>query len=407
MSAGRVYDPFSYEIDEDPYPLYRWMRDEAPAYHNPDLDFFALTRFHDVLEALTDHATYSSFHGTSLEFMDEPKPGSGLMIYMDPPLHNRYRALVSKAFTPRQIQELEPEIRALAVHYLERLEDRPRFDVVREFTARLPMDVISALLGIPEGDRRWLQEHSNQMLHRDPGSPLPRPEAMDAQVEVMAYLGRQVDERRKRPRDDMMTRLTRAELVGDDGSVARLDEHDIGMFLMLLATAGNETVTKLLATGFLELARAPDERRALVADASLVPGAVEELLRFDPPSQYQGRVTTRDVRLHGVAIPKGAKVLLINGATGRDERVFPDPDRLDVRRPIELHLGFGYGRHFCLGASLARLESRIAIEELLRRFPDYEVPAEGIERMHSSNVRGLSGLVLEPVRSSRRNRRIP
>jgi cytochrome P450 len=181
--------------------------------------------------------------------------------------------------------------------------------------------------------------------------------------------------------------------------VSKLTDADIRQFLMLLATAGNETVTKLLATGYHELAKNPDERARIVADPSLAKSAVEELLRFDPPSQYQGRVTTRDVELHGEVVPKHSRMLLINGASGRDERKFADPDRFDVGREIDVHLGLGYGRHLCLGASLARLESRIAIEELLARFPIYDIPADGIERMHSSNVRGLSGLVLEPKKA--------
>jgi cytochrome P450 len=393
----REYDPFSYELDEDPYPTYRWMRDRAPVYHHPRLDFYALTRFDDVHRALIDSDTYSSRYGTSLEFMDAPKDGSGLMIFMDPPEHNRYRALVSKVFTPRQIGALEPEVRRIARTYLDPLVGRERFDVVREFTARLPMDVISALLGIPEADRRWVQEGSNAMLHRDPGSPLPRPEAFEAQKRVFAFFQEQMDERRKRPRDDLMTRLVQVDAVDEEGRTVRLTDPEIRGFLLLLATAGNETVTKFLATAYLELWRHPDERRALLADPALIPSAVEETLRYDPPSQYQGRVALRDATLHGETIPQGAKVLLINGASGRDERKFRDPDRYDVRREIDLHLGLGYGRHLCLGASLARLESRIGVEELLRRFPDYEVPADGIERMHSSNVRGLAGLVLEPA----------
>jgi len=394
--TAMTYDPFSYEIDEDPYPLYRWMRDEAPAYYNAELDFFALTRFQDNLDAFVDHETYSSNHGTSLEFMDGPKDDTGLMIYMDPPKHNRFRALVSKTFTPRQIQELAIEIRRIAVSYLDPLVGRPSFDVVREFTARLPMDVISSMLGIPEADRRWVQEGSNAILHREPGNPMPTAEAMEASAQVMRFVQSQIEERRKQPREDMLTRLTEVE-VEEDGVTSRLNDADIRSFFLLLSTAGNETVTKLLATAYFELARNPDQRRLLVDDSSLIPTAVEETLRFDPPSQYQGRVTKRPVQLHGVDIPAGARVLLINGASGRDERQFADPDRFDVRRKIDLHLGFGHGRHFCLGASLARLESRIAIEELLARFPDYEVPADGIERMHSSNVRGLAGLVLEPA----------
>jgi len=390
------YDPFSYELDQDPYPTYRWMRDHAPAYYNERLDFWAFTRFQDNYDAFVDSNTYSSNHGTSLEFMDTPKPNTGLMIWMDPPRHTRYRKLVSKAFTPAKIGQLEPMIRRIACEYLDALIGRPRFDAVKDFTARLPMDVISTMLGIPEGDRRMVQHKSNLMLHREPGDPMPTQGAIDASLELMKYVTEMIEDRRRRPKQDLMTRLVEVELE-EDGVRSRLDDDDIRAFFSLLATAGNETVTKLLATAIHELWKNPDQRRALVADPSWIPNAVEETLRFDPPSQYQGRVTTREVRIHGKTIPKGAKVLLINGASGRDERKFPDPDRYDVRREIDFHLGFGYGRHVCLGAFLARMESKIALEEFLRRFPDYGIPSDGVERMHSSNVRGFSGLLIAPA----------
>lgn len=390
------YDPFSWEQDEDPYPVYRWMRDFAPAYRSERQDFYAFTRFQDNLDAFIDAETYSSSWGTSLEFMDGPKRDTGLMIYMDPPGHTGYRKLVSKAFTPRSIAALAEQIRKIAVGHLDALVGRDRFDAVADFTARLPMDVISELLGIPEADRRWVQESSNWILHREPGNPKPVPEAYRAQAELFPYVTEQIEERRRQPRDDLLTRLTQVELQGDDGAWQRLSDDDIRAFFMLLATAGNETVTKLLATAFHELSKHPDERRVLVLDPRHIPNAVEETLRYDPPSQYQGRVTTREVEVHGVRIPAEARVLLLNGASGRDERRFRDPDRFDVRREIDFHLGFGYGRHICLGMSLARLESRIGIEEFLRRWPEFAVPEDGVERMHSSNVRGFSRLMIQP-----------
>jgi cytochrome P450 len=390
--VARDYDPFSYELDQDPYPVYRWMRDGAPAYRNERLDFWALTRFDDNLAAFLDPGTYSSAWGTSLEFMDAPKADTGLMIYMDPPRHTRYRKLVSKAFTLGSVRALEERIRGIAAGHLDALRDHARFDAVRDFTARLPMDVISSMLGIPEADRREVQRKSNSVLHREPGNPLPTRDAIAAHVDLMRYWTEQIADRRRRPQDDLMTRLTEVEVEDDGGVRQRLSDDDIRAFLTLLATAGNETVTKLLATLLHELWRHPDQRRVLLDEPGWAENAVEETLRFDPPSQYQGRVTTRPVELHGVAIPDRAKLLLINGATGRDERRFADPDRYDVRREIEMHLGFGYGRHFCLGASLARMESRIGLEEFLRRWPAYEVVET--ERMHSSNVRGFAGLVV-------------
>ena len=388
------YDPFSYELDCDPYPTYRWMRDHAPAYRNERLDFWAFTRFQDNYDAFVDPVTFSSGNGTSVEFMDTPKPDTGLMIWMDPPRHTRYRKLVSKAFTPARIGELEPMIRRIAGEHLDPLVGRSRFDAVREFTARLPMDVISTMLGIPEADRLDVQRRSNLMLHREPGNPRPTRKAILAQAELMQYVTGVIEDRRRSPKDDLMTRLVQVDL-DEDGVRQRLSDDDIRSFFSLLATAGNETVTKLLATAFHELWKSPDQRAVLVADPGVIPNAIEETLRFDPPSQYQGRVTTREVRAHGQTIPRGAKVLLINGASGRDERRFPDPDRYDVRRRIDFHLGFGYGRHVCLGAFLARMESKIALEEFLARFPDYGIPDDGVERMHSSNVRGFSGLVIE------------
>jgi cytochrome P450 len=397
-NANVEYDPFSYEQDDDPYPVYRWMRDHAPAYRNERLDFWAFTRFADNYDAFLDPATYSSSWGTSLEFMEGPKDAMGLMIYMDAPRHTRYRKLVSKAFTLGRMRTLEPLIRGLAAKHLDALVGRPRFDVVRDFTARLPMDVISTLLGIPEADRGEVQRKSNMMLHREPGNPMPSQEAIRCSLELIPYMNDQIADRRARPKDDLLTDLVQVEVADDDGVLSRLTDEEIRSFFILLATAGNETVTKLLATAFYELARHPDQRRILVAEPQWTANAVEETLRWDPPSQYQGRVTTRSVTIHGTTIPARAKVALINGATGRDERRFADPDRFDVKRTIDLHLGFGYGRHFCLGASLARLETRIGIEEFLRRWPEYEVPADGIERMHSSNVRGLQGLAIEPAR---------
>jgi cytochrome P450 len=384
------YDPYSYEIDQDPYPLYRRMRDQAPAYYNPRLDFWAFTRFDDCYQAFLDWQSYSSAQGTVLELMGDQKFSGSLIIFMDPPKQTRYRNLVSKAFTPARMRALEPRIRAIATGYLDRLVGRPRFDVVREFTAKLPMDVISTLLGIPEADRDQVRTWSNDILHRDPGNPMPTEHGFQSMQQLYRYFDEQMTERRRAPKDDMMTVLLTAEVDGE-----RLDAQEIHGFCNLLATAGNETVTKLLASAFYWLDRFPDQRRILVDQRDRIPNAVEELLRFDPPSQYQGRTLTRDVELHGEKLPKGARVMLVNGASGRDERRFPDPDRLDVSREIDFHLGFGYGRHVCLGAFLARMESRVALEEFFQRWSEYGVPEDGIQRMHSSNVRGFSGLVLE------------
>ncbi len=387
------YDPYSYELDVDPYPVYRALRDRAPAYYNERLDFWALSRFDDCLRAFVDWQTFSSARGTVLELMDQDVSGP-LIIFMDPPRQTRLRNLVSKAFTPRRIAELEPRIREIAVGTLDPLVGKGRCDIVKEFTAKLPMDVISTLLGIPPEDRDAVRGWSNDLLHRDPGRPDPPPRAIQAMGQITEYFTQALEERRRRPRDDMMTALTEAEIPGESGGSQRLTDLEIKAFFNLLATAGNETVTKFLASAFYWLWKNPDQRKLLREDPGRIPGAVEETLRYDPPSQYQGRTLTREVELHGVTMPEGARVLLINASAGRDERKYPDPDRYDVCREIDLHLGLGHGRHICLGASLARLESRVALEEFVRRFPDYEIPDDGIERMHSSNVRGFSGLTL-------------
>jgi len=388
------YDPYSYEIDEDPYPVYKQLRDRAPLYRNERLDFYALSRFEDCLAAFIDWESYSSANGTVLELMGKPV-GGPLMIFMDPPRQTRLRNLVSRAFTPRRIAALEPQIREIAVGWLEPLREKHRCDIVKEFTAKLPMDVISTMLGIPASDRDTVRGWSNDILHREAGSPDLPPRAIEAMAHIMEYFSDALDERRRKPRNDMMSALAQAEIRSEDGGSERLTDIEIKAFCNLLATAGNETVTKLLATSFYWLARFPDQRALLVDDPSLIPGAVEETLRFDPPSQYQGRTLTRDTALHGSVMPAGAKVLLINAAATRDERRYPDPDRFDVRRRSDLQLSFGYGHHICLGKSLARLESKIALEEFLKRIPSYEVPEGGFERMHSSNVRGFSGLQLE------------
>ncbi len=387
------YDPYSYETDADPYPVYQWLRDHAPAYYNARREFWALSRFDDVISASLDWRTYSSANGTVLELMGTPM-SLPIMIFCDPPRQTRLRNLVSKVFTPRTVAALEPQVRALAVRHIEAVAAKGGGDIVEEFTAKLPMDVISSLLGVPAEDRDQVRAWSNATLHRDPGRPEPPASAMEAHGKMWAHFAGLLAERRARPRDDLMTALLQAEMPADDGTRERLSDEEITAFALLLASAGNETVTKLLAAAIYWLWRNPDQRRVLVEKPQWIPNAVEETLRFDPPSHYQGRTLTREVELHGVVMPKGAKIALVTGATGRDSRRFTEPDRYDVRRDVGQHLAFGFGQHICLGAALARLESRIALEEFLVRFADYEVDEERTELVHSSNVRGFARLVI-------------
>jgi cytochrome P450 len=384
------YDPYDYDIDANPHPIWRRMRDEAPVYRNEKYDFYALSRFGDVLEASLDSVTYSSAYGTVLELMvDEPNQRP-MMIFMDPPGHTQLRKLVSRAFSPRRIGELEPRLRAIAASYLDALEGRQAFDYVQDFGAKLPVMAISSLLGVPEEDQDEIRHWTDELLHRDPGETDIDARHERVQGELWGYFRRYVEERRKSPRDDMMTDLIRAEVELDDGSKRMLNDVEILSFIGLLSGAGNETVARLLGWVAVLFARHPDQAELLARDPALIPGAVEELLRYEAPSPVQARRTTRATKHHGVEIPQGANVLLLTGSAGRDDREYPDPDRFDVTRSIDRHVSLGYGVHFCLGASLARLEGRIALEETFKRFQRWDVEWDRTEMVHTSTVRGFA-----------------
>jgi cytochrome P450 len=385
-------NPFSYAFHADPYPTYRWLRDHAPVYRNDALDFYALSRYADVLTASLDHGTYSSAKGTVLEMDLAAIEALPMIIFMDPPRQTRLRRLVSDVFSPRRIAALEPTIRALATTYLDRIVDARRCDFIRDFAALLPIEVISLMIGVPAADRTMIREWTDRTLTRDPDSPAIPPDAIAAHVEVLQYFMAFVAERRRAPQDDMASLLIAAEFVNEHGRTERLTDLEIVAFCNLLAAAGNETVTKLLGNAAVLLSRHPAERAKLVADPARTPNAVEEILRYWPPSQYQGRTTTRAVELHGVTIPADARVLLLTGAACHDEREYPQPDVFDIAREIPIAVGFGHGAHKCLGAALARLESRVALEELHRRIPDYDVDETGLERVHMSNVHGFAAV---------------
>jgi cytochrome P450 len=393
-SAGELYfDPYDYQIDANPHPIWRRMRDEAPLYRNDKYDFYALSRFDDVLAASVDTETYSSASGTVLEMMqDEPSTDGAMMIWLDPPAHTRLRKLVSRAFAPHRIAALEGEIRRIAVGYLDRYVGARGFDYVADFGAKLPMMVIGAMLGVPEEDGDDIRIWTDEMLHREPGETDVSERIADIHIQLWGYFGRYVQERRTHPKDDMMTDLIEAEIVDANGAVRRLDDAELIAFIGLLSGAGNETVARLIGWAGATLASFPEERRKLVADPRQIPNAVEELLRFEAPSPVQARRVTRDVEWYGTRVPKGSTIVLLTGSAGRDERRYPDPDRFDVDRQFERHVSFGYGIHFCLGASLARLEGRVALEETLRRFPRWEVDRERAEMVHTSTVRGWAKL---------------
>jgi cytochrome P450 len=380
-----VYDPYDWAIHEDPYPTYARLRTEAPLYFNAERGFWALSRYPDVLAGFRDFETFSNRKGVSIDDVgDAPKVMS--FLGMDPPEHGRLRTLVSRGFTPRRVSRLEPRIREIATWYIDAFIERGECDFVEDFAGKLPMDVISEMLGVPPSDRDELRSWADTILHREPGSQEIPPAGQQAAARLIGYFAKHVQERRKRPGDDDLSdALIRAEVDGD-----RLEDFDIIAFLFLMVIAGNETTTKLLANALHWIARNPDQRALVEADPGRIPGWVEETLRYDPSSQLLARSTTRPVELHGGVIPAGAKVALLVGSANRDEQVFPDAARYDILRSTSASLAFGQGTHFCLGASLARLEARVSLEEIQRRLPRYEIAWDGLERVHSSNVRGFA-----------------
>jgi cytochrome P450 len=394
LPADELYwDPFDTEIDTNPYEIWRRMRDEAPLYRNDRHDFFALSRFDDVELAHKDVETFSSARGTVLEIMSGGVMPQTMIIFLDPPEHPRLRGLVSRAFTPRRITDLEPHIRELCGELLDRHVGGDGFDFVQDFGAQLPSMVISELLGVPDDRREEVRHTIDRTFHIEPGVGMVNDKAFAAQLELHQHLRAVLDDRRANPRDDMLTDLVQAEMVDEDGTTRRLTPEECDGFANLLVSAGTETVARLLGWAAVLLDEHPDQRAELAADASLLPSAVEELLRYEAPSPVQGRWVTRDVELHGQVIPKDSKILLLTGSAGRDERKYgDDADEFDVHRHFDHHVSFGYGIHFCIGAALARMEGRIAIEEALKRFPEWEVDHEAAIRLHTSTVRGWSNV---------------
>lgn len=392
------YDPYAYAIHEDPYPTYAWLRAEAPLYRHPTHGFWALSRHRDVIEAFRDSETFSSAHGVSLDPAASGPHAHRTMSFlaMDPPMHGRMRGLVSRGFTPRRVAELEPRIRELAIEHLDAaLEQSDSFDLIGAFAGKLPMDVISELIGVPQADRAELRRLADLLVHREEGVTDVPPSGVDAALRLAGYYAEMIAERRRARTDDLTSALIDAEVDGD-----RLTDDDIISFLFLMVVAGNETTTKLLANAWYWVWKFGVHQRAL-SETARIPVWVEETLRYDTSSQMLARVTTREVELYGQTIPAGDRVLLLVGSANRDETVFTDPDRYDLDRPereLQQIASFGFGRHFCLGASLARLEARVALEEAAARIADYDVDEPGATRVHSVNVRGFATLPTTVVR---------
>jgi len=383
------YDPYDHEIDADPHPVWQRMREEAPVYWNEKYGFYALSRFDDVWRAYLDAKTFSSSHGVELENLDHPMPQPTVMIFTDPPEHDALRKLVSRAFTPRRIADLEASIRGLCGELLDPFRDASAFDYVSDFAAIVPPMVIGELIGVPVDERDVLRTWFDAMLHREDGVLAPPASAIQASIEVHQYAGELVADRRRAPGDDLISALLTAE-IELDGERRVLTDMEIQNFVVLLSGAGVETVARLLSWAGVVFARNPEQRAKVVANPGLVAGAVEELLRYEAPSPVNGRFTFAETEFHGVRIPAGSKVLMLNGSANRDPREFDRPDQFDVERRITRHISLGYGTHFCLGASLARLETRVALEETFARFPAWDVVDDELEMVRTNTVRGYA-----------------
>jgi cytochrome P450 len=396
--APLLFDPYDYDFHEDPYPLYARLRDEAPLYYSERDDFWALSRHADVFAAFRDDVTYSNRMGVTLDASAWSPDAHRVMSFLalDGTAQSRIRKLVSAAFTPRRVRELEPQVQRLTEHYLERMlaanAEQGSADWIAELAGRLPMDVISELMGVPVADRDEVRRLADLLVHREAGVRDVPPAGMEAAIELFAYYGDMVKQRRVAPTDDLTSALVGAELDGD-----RLTDNEIMAFLTLMVVAGNETTTKLLGNALYHLSAHPDQHAAVLdlGGPDLVVPWVEETLRFDNSTQMLARLVTTDVELHGRTVPAGSKLLLLVGAANRDERVFTEPAVYDIQRSKEElseSLAFGTGRHFCLGANLARLEARVVLSELVRRVEHFEVHADRAVRVHSVSVRGFAHL---------------
>jgi cytochrome P450 len=388
------YDPYDFEIDANPYPVWKRLRDEAPLYWNEKYEFFALSRYADVDAAMLDWGTYISGRGSILEIIRaniELPPG--IILMEDPPVHTMHRSLLSRVFTPKKMQALEGEVRAYCAEVLDPLVGQGGFDFIADLGAFMPMRTIGMLLGIPEEDQVAIREQIDKSLRLEEGAP---PEAIDAMAQA-AVFGDYIDWRSEHPSDDLMTELMTSEFEDETGTRRTLHRDEVLTYVMLIAGAGNETTARLIGfTGQL-LGDHPDQLRELADDRSLVNNAIEEILRYESPSPVQSRYVTRDVELHGQKVPEGSVMVLLNGSGNRDDRHFEDGDGFNIHREVGRHLAFGYGIHLCLGAALARLEGRIALDEVLQRFPVWEVNYDRARRAKTSTVRGWETL---PVRTA-------
>ncbi|HMG44715.1 MAG TPA: cytochrome P450 [Acidimicrobiales bacterium] len=385
------FDPFSDTFFDDPYATYGRLRDESPVYLNEQYGFYALSRYADVVAAHGDPARFVSSYGVTVELLLQKRPmKTNMMIVLDPPEHTQQRKLVSQAFTRRAIQGIEPLVASIISDFLDRLVGHREFDVVAEFAALFPVEVISAMLGVPEADRQQVRIWVDTFLHREKGNPNTTQAGMEASLNMAGYFLELARDKRRHPDGLLVTKLIEAVVTDEDGEEQHLSDDDVAAFSVLIAGAGSETVTKLIGSGIVLFDQHPDQWDLIRADAAAIPAAVEEILRMHPPSQYQGRFAVEDVAFDGGTIPAGSPVLLLTGAATRDPREFDAPDDFDITRGGHTTVAFGYGAHSCLGAWLARMESRLALEEIRSRWPRLAVDHDGLRRVNMSNVAGYS-----------------
>ncbi|HTH86132.1 cytochrome P450 [Mycobacterium sp.] len=384
-----VFNPVSQDYFDNPYEIYERMRDEAPVYYDEVEDFYALTRHADVAAAFKDYESFSSARGCDLSMVRTGEVPQKSIIFMDPPDHRHMRSLLNKAFTPRAIQSQRETVIELVEHYLSKA-DPDHFDVVQDFSGPFPVEVITRMAGVPEEFRQQVRHWIDTSLQRDPGQIDLSEANMQANIDSAVYYYGLVQERRENPQDDMINRLIAAEVPGENGELRKLDDIEITGFLTLLGGAGAETVTKLVGSAVVEFARHPEQWQKLLDDRSKIPDAVEELLRYVGPVQYNVRYSIKDVELPSGIVPANKPVFLMGAAANRDPRAFEDAETFDITRDRSQaqNLGLGYGIHSCLGAALARMESAIALERLLDFMPRYEVDFHGLERVHMQNVAG-------------------
>lgn len=391
-AASDIYfDPYNVEINADPYPAFARLREEAPLYYNEQFDFYALSRFADVNKALIDHETFSSARGAIIELIkaniDIP---SGALIFEDPPIHTTHRKLLARMFTPRKIAALEPKIRQYCAQALDPLVGTGKIDFITDFGAIMPMRVISALLGIPEDDQEMIRDHGNEQMRTEAGKPMKA--ASEGLIDGSIF-ETYIDWRKDNPSDDIMTDLLNVEFTDEHGVTRKLTREELLIYINVVAGAGNETTTRLIGWAAKVLAEHPDQRRQLVENPALIPQAIEELLRFEPPAPHVARYVTRDVEYYGQTVPEGSAMMMLIGAAVRDSRQFPpDGEVFDIHREQRQHLAFSVGTHFCLGSALARLEGRIALEEMLKRFPEWEVDLPNAKLSPTSTVRGWDSM---------------